>query len=171
MRLRQAVRLVSAVGVVCLALTACATSNASDSSTGSAEVTSGVDVDAFPVTLTHAFGTTVVPEPPQRVVVAGLNEADYLYSLGVAPVGVHEWWGGYEYATGPWAEDVRDDLAAEPAVQQGWDINVEWVAAQRPDLIVATYHELDRAMYDTLSKIAPVVAQHEDYDTWTTPWR
>lgn len=135
------------------------------------EPTGGSQSSAFPFTVEHAFGETEIPAEPKRVVVAGLNEADFLYSLGVAPVGVHEWWGGYPYATGPWADDARKEVGAEPEVQQEWDINVEWVAAQKPDLIIATYHDLDEAMYKKLSSIAPVVAQHADYEVWTTPWR
>lgn len=119
---------------------------------------SSVGAATFPVTIEHIFGETVVPAAPQRVVVAGLNEADYLYSLGIAPVGVHEWFGGYPYATGPWADPVREQLGAEPAVLEGFDVNVEWVASLDPDLIVVAYHDIDQAMYDQLSAIAPVVA-------------
>jgi iron complex transport system substrate-binding protein len=144
---------------------------ASTPDTTDAAGTSGIATDAFPVTIEHAFGTTVVPSEPQRVVVVGLNEADYLYSLGVAPVGVHEWWGGYHYATGPWADATRIEVGAEPDVLEGFDINPEWVAELEPDLIVATYHDVDRTMYDTLSKIAPVVAASADHEAWATPWR
>jgi iron complex transport system substrate-binding protein len=129
------------------------------------------DTTAFPVTIDHVFGQTEITDQPERVVVVGLNEADFLYSLGVAPVGVHEWWGGYPYATGPWADPVREELGAEPAVLEQWEIDVEWVAAQDPDLIVATYHDIDQDMYDLLSEVAPVVAQPAEYDNWSTPWR
>jgi iron complex transport system substrate-binding protein len=129
------------------------------------------DGGTFPVTLSHAFGETEIASEPERVVVVGLNEADFLYSLGVAPVGVHEWWGGYPYATGPWADPVREELGAEPAVLQEWEIDVEWVAAQDPDLIVATYHDIDQTMYDLLSEVAPVVAQPAEYENFSTPWR
>jgi iron complex transport system substrate-binding protein len=129
------------------------------------------DAATFPVTVSHVFGETVIESEPSRVVVVGLNEADYLYSLGIAPVGVHEWWGAYPFATGPWADPVREELGAEPAVLEEWEVDVEWVAALEPDLIVATYHDIDQAMYDLLSKVAPVVAQPPEYDNWSTPWR
>ena len=104
---------------------------------------------------------------------AGLNEADYLYSLGVAPVGVHEWFGEYPYATGPWADPVREELGAEPEVLQGFDVNVEWVASLDPDLIVVAYHDIDQNIYDQLSEIAPVVAAPTGpgVDVWAAPWR
>jgi iron complex transport system substrate-binding protein len=130
------------------------------------------DATAFPVTIEHIFGETVVPAPPQRVVVAGLNEADYLYSLGIAPVGVHEWFGGYPYATGPWADSVREQLGAEPEVLEGFDVNVEWVASLDPDLIVVAYHDIDQTMYDQLSAVAPVVAAPTGpgVDVFAAPW-
>ena len=104
---------------------------------------------------------------------AGLNEADYLYSLGVAPVGVHEWFGEYPYATGPWADPVRAELGAEPEVLEGFDVNVEWVASLDPDLIVVAYHDIDQTIYDQLSEIAPVVAAPTGpgVDVWAAPWR
>jgi iron complex transport system substrate-binding protein len=127
---------------------------------------------AFPVTITHLFGESVVPASPERVVVAGLNEADYLYSLGIAPVGVHEWFGGYPYATGPWAEQVRQELGAEPDVLEGFDVNVEWVKSLDPDLIVVAYHDIDQTMYDQLSAIAPVVAAPTGpgVEVFAAPW-
>lgn len=158
-------------------LTACGDDRSTTSPSGepdsSAAPTDDPATAAFPVTVEHMFGTTVVPAEPQRVVVAGLNETDYLLSLGIAPVGVHEWWGEYPYTVGPWAEPVRVELGAQPDVLQGFDVNVEWVASLDPDLIVVTYHDIDQAMYDQLSKIAPVVAHPTGpgVDIWAAPWR
>jgi iron complex transport system substrate-binding protein len=153
------------------------TAGAAPSSATSSAPGGGTDQPAtgttFPVTIEHSFGETVVPAPPERVVVAGLNEADYLYSLGIAPVGVHEWFGEYPYATGPWADPVRRELGAEPEVLQGFDVNVEWVASLDPDLIVVAYHDIDQTIYDQLSAIAPVVAAPTGpgVDVWSAPWR
>lgn len=163
-------RLRAVVGLLVVLLVSAACGGAGDDAQTAPTSSAGAS-SAFPITVQHAFGETEIPAEPQRVVVAGLNEADFLYSLGIAPVGVHEWWGGYPYATGPWADDAREEVGAEPEVQQEWDINVEWVAAQKPDLIIATYHDLDETTYERLSTIAPVVAQHADYEVWTTPWR
>lgn len=126
---------------------------------------------AEPVTITHRFGTTTIAAPPERVVSVGYHEQDFLYALGIAPVGVHEWFGARPFATWGWAEDARRALGAKPAVQRGFEIDLEWVWQQKPDLIVATFAPMDRATYDLLSRIAPVVGPHKDYADWTAPWQ
>ena len=118
----------------------------------------------FPVTVTHEFGETTIPAKPERIVSVGLHEQDFLYALGIAPVGVHEWWGDYPYATWPWAEAAREAVGATPEVLMGFEINIEWVAAQRPDLIVASYYgDLSQETYDLLSQIAPTITAPPGY--------
>jgi iron complex transport system substrate-binding protein len=126
----------------------------------------------FPVTVTHQFGETTIPAKPERIVSVGLHEQDFLYALGIAPVGVHEWWGDYPYATWPWAEEARVAVGATPEVLTGFEINVEWVAAQRPDLIVASYYgDLSQETYDLLSQIAPTITAPPGYPAWGAPWQ
>ena len=129
------------------------------------------DAQAEPVTLTHKYGTITLESPPLRVVSVGYHEQDFLYALGIAPVGVHEWFGGRDYATWPWAEPVRAALGAEPEVQRGFEIDYEWVWQQKPDLILATFAPIDAASYATLSKIAPVLGPPAGHDDWTAPWQ
>ena len=124
----------------------------------------------FPVRIEHAYGETVVQAAPQRVVSVGYHEQDFLYALGVAPVGVHEWFGGHAYATWPWAEPARSKLGAMPEVQRGFEIDLEWVLLQQPDLIVATFAPLDERTYAMLSRIAPVVGPPSDFPMWGAPW-
>ncbi|MDT7618566.1 MAG: iron-siderophore transport system substrate-binding protein [Pseudonocardiales bacterium] len=112
---------------------------------------------AFPVTFTHAFGSTTIPAEPKRVVAVGFNEADFVLALGVVPIGVRDFIGGYDEAKRPWA---RAALAgASPELVGGNDIDFEKVAALQPDLIMGVYSFMDRNAYDTLTKIAPTVAQ------------
>lgn len=125
----------------------------------------------FPRRVRHAYGETVIPAEPQRVVSVGYHEQDFLYALGIAPVGVHEWLGDRPYATWDWAEPARAALGATPEVQRGFEIDVEWVYLQRPDLIVASFAPLDRDTYALLSRIAPVVASPEGYPAWGAPWQ
>lgn len=126
---------------------------------------------SFPVTVVHTLGETTVPSPPKRIVTLGLNDQDFVYALGVAPVAVHEWWGEQPYATWPWAEDERKALGATPRVLKSYEINLEWVAAQTPDLIVAAYYDLDADTYALLSRIAPTVSAPAGFPAWGAPWQ
>lgn len=123
------------------------------------------------ITLRHGFGQTRIdPEKVQRIVSVGYHEQDFLYALGLAPVGVHDWFGEHPYATGPWAEPARLAAGAEPEVQKGFEIDVEWVWGMEPDLIVATFAPMDAALYAQLSQIAPVLGPPADYPLWGGPW-
>lgn len=124
----------------------------------------------WPRAVSHVLGTTMIDAPPKRVVSVGLHEQDFLYALGIAPVGVHEWFGGQPHATWIWAEDVRKRLNATPAVQNGFEVDIEWVYAQEPDLILASFFNLSQSDYQLLSGIAPVIASPEGYPVWSAPW-
>lgn len=147
-------RAVVTAAVLALATTACGT--AATSPTPAAE-RSAVPSAAFPVTLTHAFGTTTIPAEPKRVVAVGFNEADFVLALGVVPVGVRDFTGGYDEGRRPWAQQALG--GAQPELVGGNDIQFEKVAALKPDLILGVYSFMDQSAYDTLSKIAPTVAQ------------
>ena len=124
----------------------------------------------FPVRIDHAYGKTVVQTQPQRIVSVGYHEQDFLYALGLAPVGVHEWFGGHPFATWPWAEAARAELDAKPEVQRGFEVDLEWVLLQQPDLIIATFAPLDERAYTMLSRIAPVVGPPAGFPMWGAPW-
>ncbi|WP_159994345.1 ABC transporter substrate-binding protein [Roseomonas sp. 18066] len=125
----------------------------------------------FPLTLRHALGAVTIPRRPRRLVSLGLNDHDFLYALGLAPLGVRDWWRHQPFATWPWSEARRQQLGAAPAVMAGPAIDPEWVLALRPELIVATYADLAPALYRRLSRIAPVLARPEGYPPWTAPWQ
>lgn len=126
---------------------------------------------AEPVEITHRFGTTRIDAPPQRIVSVGYHEQDFLYALGLAPVGVHEWFGAHPFATWVWADGARKAVGAEPQVQRGFEIDLEWVWQLQPDLIVASFAPMDAATYDQLSRIAPVVGPPANYPDWGAPWQ
>lgn len=125
----------------------------------------------FPVTVEHVYGETTVPAKPERVLSVGMHEQDFLYALGIAPVGVKEWWGDHPYATWPWAEAARKAVNATPEVMHADGINIEWVAAQKPDLIIAIYVDMDESTYRMLSQIAPTVVTPKGYELWGAPWQ
>jgi iron complex transport system substrate-binding protein len=123
---------------------------------------------AFPVTVEHRFGSTTIERAPERVVTVGYTDQDITLALGVVPVGVGDFLGGYDWRSRPWAQDALG--GAEPEVVSGQEINYEAVAAARPDLIFAINAGLQKADYEKLSKIAPTVGQSGDYIDFGMPW-
>lgn len=124
---------------------------------------------AFPVTIEHKYGSTEIPEQPQRVVSVGYSEQDELLALGVIPVGVREWYGGYPYEVWPWAQDELGD--AQPETIGAGELNFEAITALDPDLIVGVTSGMTQEEYDLLSQIAPTVAQPGEYVDYGTPWQ
>ena len=123
---------------------------------------------AFPVTVEHKFGSTTVEREPERVVTVGYTDQDAVLALGVVPVGVGDFLGGYDWRERPWAQEALG--GAQPKVVSGQQINFEAVAAQRPDLIIAINAGLKQADYDKLARIAPTVAQSGEYIDFGMPW-
>ena len=127
---------------------------------------------AFPVTIEHAFGTTEIAEPPQRVVTWGWGSADAAIALGVVPVAMpHQAYGGDEDGVLPW---VRERLEADGAdlpeiLPESQEAPIEAIAAARPDVILAPYSGISEAEYELLAELAPTVAYPGD--PWATPWR
>ena len=147
-------------------LTAC--SNSADEASSMAGTSS--DSAVFPVTIEHAFGETVVPEEPTRIVVAGYTEQDTVLALGVVPVGVTEWYGDQPYATWPWAQAALGDAQPEVLSATGDGFEEEKIAALEPDLIIATNAGLTEDTYDRLSDIAPTLAQSGASTAYFEPW-
>ncbi|MDH2456848.1 iron-siderophore ABC transporter substrate-binding protein [Corynebacterium bovis] len=154
--------------------TSTTSSAASGASSGASSDAPAAEAEAgaFPTTITHKFGTTEVKEAPKRVVSLGYTDQDALLALGVTPVAVTEWSGMAPegQAAGNWANDrVQGD---KPEILSGDSIDVEKVAALKPDLIIATYSDVagDEGLYKRLSDIAPVVVQKGDYKDFQQPW-
>jgi iron complex transport system substrate-binding protein len=118
--------------------------------------------DGFPVTITHAYGTTTIEKKPSRVATVAWGNAEVPLALGVVPVGMAKvTWGDDDHdGVLPWVEDKLDELGAKTPVlfDETDGIDFEAVAATKPDVILAAYSGLSQSDYDTLSKIAPVVA-------------
>jgi iron complex transport system substrate-binding protein len=165
-------RLAAALTSVLLLLgTAAACGSDDDTDTAGSEATASAN-SAFPVTLSHKYGSTTVKSEPKRIVTVGLTDQDAVLALGKVPVGTTEWLGGYKGAVGPWAADKLGSAAAPTVLKDtGTGPQTEKIAALRPDLILAVYGGLTKAQYDTLSKFAPVVAQPKEYNDYGVPWQ
>ncbi|WP_170220043.1 ABC transporter substrate-binding protein [Mycolicibacterium hodleri] len=129
----------------------------------------GTVADDGSVTVKHAFGETKIPSAPKRVVSAGFTEQDDLLAVGVVPVAITDWFGGEPFAVWPWAQPKLG--TAQPVVLNLYDgIEVDRIAALKPDLIVATNAGLDQDTYTKLSAIAPTVAQ-SGQSAFFEPWK
>ena len=132
-------------------------------------MTASPTASAFPVEIQHKFGSTVVAAAPTRIACVGLTEHDAVLALGMKPAAVTEWFGGFPYATWPWAQDELD--GAKPVVLSNTDgIQIERVAEIAPDLILGTNAGLNKGTYTKLAAIAPTVAQSGKYTDFFEPW-
>jgi iron complex transport system substrate-binding protein len=165
--IRQAVVATAATGLV-LFLGACGGSKEEPaaSSGGSAPA-----AGAFPVSIENKYGTTTVKAEPKRIVVVGLVEQDALLSLGVAPVATTEWFGEKAGAIWPWAEAALGGNPKPQVLTNTDGVQVEKVAALRPDLIIGLYSGLTKDEYDKLSQLAPVLAQPKDQAEYGVSWQ
>jgi len=167
--IRPAGRMVAstvALAVLALALVACG----SDESPPNSSPTGPKSDGAFPVTIEHKYGTTEIPQEPQRVVTVGLTDHDALLALGITPVGVTDWYGDQPHATWPWAQDELGN--AEPVVVgDATELKFEEIAALEPDVILGLYSALTKEDYETLSQIAPTVAQPGEHVDYGIPWQ
>ncbi|GAA0554609.1 iron-siderophore ABC transporter substrate-binding protein [Paractinoplanes ferrugineus] len=165
--IRRTVSATVATGLL-LAVAACGGSTEEPA----ASSTSGAPTaNAFPVSIDNKYGTTTVPAEPRRIVVVGLVEQDALLSLGVVPVATTEWFGEKPGAIWPWAEAALGSNPKPQVLTSTDGVQVEKVAALRPDLIIGMYSALTKAEYDTLSKLAPVIAQPKGQVDYGVSWQ
>ena len=146
-------------GSLAFTLAACGTeqSGSSGSQTQSAAAT-----DEFPVVIDHALGKTTVKQTPQRVATLGWANHEVPLALGIVPVGMSKATWGDDDGNGimPWDEEKLSELGGETPVlfDETDGIPFEEIANTKPNVILASYSGLTKEDYETLSKIAPVVA-------------
>ncbi|WP_137771799.1 MULTISPECIES: iron-siderophore ABC transporter substrate-binding protein [unclassified Microbacterium] len=149
---------IGAAAALAIGLSACASS--APESTSSAGGNPASD-DAFPVTVEHVYGETTITEKPERVATVAWANHEVPLALGIVPVGMSKAaWGDDDNGVLPWVEEKLDELGAETPVlfDETDGIDYEAVADTEPDVILAAYSGLTQEEYDTLSKIAPVIA-------------
>ena len=135
---------------------------ASSPEAGSAEAASRSAETGFPVTIHNAFGDATIKDKPARVATLGYADVALASALGanvvLAPQSFSVIAGEGDDPNLPYVDALADDTTWVNPMS----INVEQVAAARPDVILATAgFTLDEALYDQLSDIAPVVTYEE----------
>lgn len=170
-----------AVLIVATMLAACSGSGQDDdettdeSSTTDATESTDAEEGAFPATVEHRHGETVVEAMPERIVTVGYSDQDAVLAFGVTPIAVTDWYGEYEFATWEWAQDELGD--AEPEVlNQGEftgtaDYDLERLRVLEPDLIIGLYTDMDADQYADLTDIAPTIAPSGEYPEYGMPWQ
>ncbi|MEE6387972.1 iron-siderophore ABC transporter substrate-binding protein [Microbacterium paraoxydans] len=154
-------RLLALGAAAALAVTLSACSSSAPESTATTGGNPASD-DAFPVTIEHVYGETTIDEKPERVATIAWANHEVPLALGIVPVGMSKATWGDDDDNGilPWVEEKLDELGGETPVlfDETDGIDYEAVADTAPDVILAAYSGLTQEEYDTLSKIAPVVA-------------
>ncbi|WP_026556694.1 ABC transporter substrate-binding protein [Arthrobacter sp. 35W] len=105
----------------------------------------------FPRTLTHANGETTIEAKPSRVVVLDTGELDDVISLGLTPVGIPTTEGASSIPS-----YLQDKVAGAKTVGTIQNLNLEAIAALKPDLILGSQLRADK-LYPQLSAIAPTI--------------
>lgn len=141
-----------------LGLAACSTPASGTDAAGSASDAG----DGFPVTIQHVYGKTVIPAQPKRIATVAWANHEVPLALGIVPVGMSRAAWGDDDGDGvmPWVEEKLTELDAKTPVlfDETDSIDYEAVADTNPDVILASYSGLTEEQYETLSKIAPVIA-------------
>lgn len=109
----------------------------------------------FPITISHAFGDTLISDPPKRIVTLGWGGEDALVALGIVPVGMPRY-EQFESGILPWVEEKIG--TARPVLLHQAVIDFETIALLKPDAILAVRTNIDRNDWRRLNSIAPTVA-------------
>jgi iron complex transport system substrate-binding protein len=110
----------------------------------------------------HARGETKVPLKPSCIIVAGSGYLDHLLSLGIKPCGAAHGPGG-----GSFPDYLADRLQGVTYVGGTLEVNLEAVAVQHPDLIIAMHPAHSEGDFKTLfDPIAPTVYLTEPWADW-----
>lgn len=170
MKLKKLSMTILACAVLVTGLTGCASTAEKNKEESKVEQSSSV---AYPITVKHAYGETVIEEEPKNVATISWGNLDTPLALGIVPVGVSKANYGETDENGllPWTGEKYKELGVDkPVVFDDVDgLDYEAISNAEPDVILAAYSGLTQEEYDLLSKIAPVVAYPEF--AWQTYWR
>lgn len=138
-----------------------------DTISASEEAASNSECDDGFRSIDHDFGTTCVPEHPERIAVLDVDIAALMRVLNLKPAAASfTQWNELVAAAPEWGESGERFMA--DAVDIGdWPYNLETIAASQPDLIVGAWDE----NYELLSEIAPTIPfdiYAQNSDRWST---
>ncbi|MEC1523537.1 iron-siderophore ABC transporter substrate-binding protein [Neobacillus niacini] len=102
-------------------------------------------------TVEHAMGSTTIKGTPERVVILTNEGTEALLAMGVTPVGAVK-----SFTGDPWYDHIADQLKDTQVVGVESEVNVEAIAALKPDLIIGNKMRQEK-IYDQLNAIAPTV--------------
>ncbi|HLS74507.1 MAG TPA: iron-siderophore ABC transporter substrate-binding protein [Actinomycetaceae bacterium] len=165
-------RRVLVAAALAVTLTACGTTDDADTDAATPDPAGGGTAAQGPAEISHALGTTELPEDVTDVVTLGWGSTEAALALGVVPVGIEaQTYAVEENGLLPWVNEALAELDAEPTILPATveDPAYEEIAELQPDLILAPYSGITAEQYELLSEIAPTVAYPEE--PWTTPWR
>ena len=102
-------------------------------------------------TIEHSMGSTTIKGTPERVVILTNEGTEALLALGVTPVGAVK-----SFTGDPWYDHIADQLKDTQVVGVESEVNVEAIAALKPDLIIGNKMRQEK-IYDQLNAIAPTI--------------
>lgn len=111
-------------------------------------------------TVDHAMGTATLEKTPEKVVILTNEGTEALLALGVTPVGAVQSWTG-----DPWYDHIAEDMKDVEVVGVESQVNVEAIAALKPDLIIGNKMRQEN-IYEQLSAIAPTVFAEDLRGNW-----
>jgi len=110
--------------------------------------------------ITHAMGTTDVPDAPQRIIVLTNEGTEALLAVGIKPLGAVR-----SFLGDPWYDHIAEQMADVAVVGEESALNLETIAALQPDLIIGNKMRQEK-IYDQLSAIAPTVMSEQLRGDW-----
>jgi len=127
----------------------------------------------YPLTISHAFGSTVLERAPERIATIAWCNQDVPLALGIVPVGFSEANYGVTDGSGlhPWTAEALKSLGVTSPnlFRDSTGLDFEAVSDAQPDVILASYSGITAEEYELLSAIAPVIAYPAQ--PWQTFWR
>lgn len=142
--------------ILVVLLSACSTNE--DGKNGTASNDSAEQTENY--TVEHAMGTTTIEGTPERIVILTNHGTEALLSLGIKPVGAVQSWTG-----DPWYDHIEGQMADVEVVGLESNINLEAIAALKPDLIIGNKMRQEEH-YQALSAIADTVFEEQLRGDW-----